>query len=195
MSQTKTYICEICGQIAKKKAIPRSGYSDSEIPRCLICNILLCPRCFQHGFCPSHWAQIPTNLHDPLIKMHRDVEMRKRKGIVVLLLWIPVFLFIAYLSYVWNRFGTAGGILALLTCAIFVAYYVFGDFPYENLRKREQKYLAPYLSSLAKNNNASTQETLEVPFPGVIRRLCPSCGAQAHDKGIFCKDCGTKLPE
>ncbi len=202
MPVSPTYTCESCGASSKKKVIPRVGPTDSETPRCLICNIALCLRCFQHGFCHSHWARLPEKLHEPLEKIHHDVEVRRKRGICCLILVAPVIIVYLYLLIAW---GINDPFMQVFLTILFFAsivfgstYYTVGDFPIQNLRKRETKFLTPYRASMniGQGLNAQVPSASSVPAVlGDVPRKCSNCGAYTPKGSDFCKNCGANLQE
>ncbi len=190
---TYSYNCQVCG--TRSSGVPRM----SEIPRCLACNIALCKHCFQHGFCPAHWKQVPQNLQGPITDLHGKVERGKKLG------FLGFFVFIA--AGLGVLFGLVGEGEIAIGMPIFFVLLMFAIIsitravsPVKRFRKKLLKYLAPYA---AQSKGATGPATSTVPSqvasqpppkaPAASKKICSHCGVAINADAVFCEKCGAKV--
>jgi hypothetical protein len=185
---TYSYNCQVCG--TRSGGVPRM----SEIPRCLVCDIALCKHCFQHGFCPTHWQQVPSNLQQQLTDIHRKVERRKKIGFVGFILCIMCAL------GVFIGEGSAGRIeiampvgFSLLVLAII--FIVPAASPIKRFRKKELKFLARSGVQIQAMTGTTTQSVRppSQTVPSASKKFCSACGASINKDAVFCEKCGAKV--
>ncbi len=191
---TYSYNCQVCG--TRSSGVPRM----SEIPRCLVCNIALCKHCFQHGFCPTHWKQVPLNLQQPIADIHRKVERRRKIGFVGFLLCLVgalgAFIGIGSEGEIEVAMPVGFSILAL---GIF--FIVPAASPVKRLRKKLLKFLAPYAAqsqgwtgpvASSVPPQTAAQPPHQIPREA-SKKFCEQCGAMINKDAVFCEKCGAKV--
>jgi hypothetical protein len=187
-----SYTCQVCG--TRSHGVPK----ESEIPRCYVCDIALCNNCFQHGFCPTHWNRLPSNLQEPLAKIHRKVIRRRKIGFVFFILCIICSLGVMIGA------GSAGRLyialpvgFSLLFLAIIAVVPAMS--PINRLRKKIRKYLASH----APGQVTVQPAVMAIPPQGTVppaqtnpaetKKFCSYCGASINKDAVFCEKCGAKL--
>ncbi len=189
---TYSYNCQVCG--TRSSGVPRM----SEIPRCLACNIALCKHCFQNGFCPTHWNQVPPNLQQSLARIHRKVERRKKVGLVGFLICLAGALG-AFIGLTEVSIGAGMGVgFTLLFLGIILVVPAMS--PVKRFRKKALKFLN---RSGVQMSNQTQPVAVAVPpqqttppaqtVPTVGKKFCSYCGASINKDAVFCEKCGAKL--
>lgn len=198
---TYSYNCQVCG--TRSHGVPRM----SEIPRCHVCDIALCKHCFQHGFCPAHWNQLPPDLQQAFAHIHKKVERRKKLGFFGFFFFLAgaLGLMIGLGSEI-PEAGIPAGFASLLLAIISILPAVS---PVKRLRKKIRKYIARHVpqGSVASGSVASvppqiaiSPQSTYIPSQSLpkqndaSKKFCSYCGALINKEAVFCEKCGTKLP-
>ncbi len=187
-----SYNCQVCG--TRSHGVPRM----SEIPRCLACNIALCKSCYQNGFCPGHWTQVPPALQQSLAKLQRKVQRRKKTGLIGFIICIAGALG-AFIGLGSEEIGAGMGVgFTLLLLGIILVVPAVS--PVKRFRKKAVKFLAR--SGVQMPNQvrpvAGTVPPQQVSAPAqagpaVGKKFCSYCGSSINIDAVFCEKCGRKL--
>ncbi|HMF33784.1 MAG TPA: hypothetical protein VKK79_20330 [Candidatus Lokiarchaeia archaeon] len=179
------YNCQVCGNRTSGAA---------EVLRCYACDIALCKHCYQHGFCPTHFAQLPPDLQQQISLVHARIERRKKVG------YVGFAMFLLFALGVIIGVGSSGRIDIALPVGFFFLFLAiisisFSIHPYEKLRKRIRKMLAPQTTTM-QFTPATPGTSVPTSIPGPLdasKKYCSYCGNIINKDAVFCEKCGKQV--